>query len=174
MKEIKELEISGLKLINLHQHNDSRGWFRESWRDSWVPEINFVQDMWSYNENIYTLRGLHTIKNPQHKLVSVLNGVIFDVVVDLRPESLTYKKHCINYMMSNTPSLLLIPPGCFHGYLTLTMNTLVGYKVDQYHNNDLDTGINYADEELNIPWPLHNINPIISERDKKLPFVKDL
>ena len=175
MITVQELEISGLKLISLDRYTDSRGWINESWRDSWSDIVGlpdrFVQDMLSWNDLPYTLRGMHGLLADQYKLVSVVNGKVFDVIVDGRPNSPTYKKHVSVVLSAYTPKMLLVPPGCFHGYLTLDINTAVAYKVSHYHSSELDVGINWADPELKIQWPLGDNLPIVSDRDKKHPNI---
>lgn len=176
----QNLEIPGVKLILLDRHNDHRGWLNESWRDSWnsclETDIDFIQDMWSWNEHPYTLRGLHALREPakQSKLVMVLKGTVFDVVVDARKDSPTYKKYLYVYLSGLKPTSLLIPPGCYHGYLTLQPDTLLGYKVDCYHSKEYDSGIRWNDPEINISWPLEGKTPIISDRDTTHPFLRDL
>jgi dTDP-4-dehydrorhamnose 3,5-epimerase len=173
MVTVKELAIQGVKIISLKRHRDSRGWINESWRDSWSEELGlkdkFVQDMLSWNDMPYTMRGLHGLLAPQYKLVSVVNGSIFDVVVDGREDSPTYKQHISLKITVNRAAMLLVPPGCFHGYLTLEPNTAVAYKVSHYHSAELDRGINWADPALNINWPLNNNVPTISVRDSTHP-----
>jgi len=178
--ESRELGLPGVKLITLTRHKDFRGWLNETWRDSWNEElglnINFVQDMWSVSKNKYTLRGMHALKEEaaQYKLIIVLQGDIFDVIVDARKDSPTYKKHISVTLSGDMPYLILVPPGCYHGYLTLTDNVILGYKVDQYHSADLDSGIHWADPEVNIPWPLNGAEPIISDKDKNQPLISQL
>jgi dTDP-4-dehydrorhamnose 3,5-epimerase len=180
MVSVEELSIQGVKIITLDRHSDQRGWINESWRDSWSDSLNipnrFVQDMLSWNEHAYTLRGLHALKQPvqQYKLVSVVNGKIFDVVVDARKESLTYGQYISVELSASASSMLLIPPGCYHGYLTLESNTAVAYKVSHYHSTEYDSGILWSDPCLGISWPIENQQIIISERDQAHPLLKDL
>ena len=173
MITVQELEIPGVKLISLDRYNDTRGWINESWRDSWKELVGlpdrFVQDMLSWNDLPYTLRGMHGLSADQYKLVSVVNGKVFDVVVDARPTSPTYRKHISAVLSTYTPRMLLVPPGCFHGYLTLELNTAVAYKVSHYHSSELDLGINWNDPALKIQWPLAGNIPIVSDRDQKHP-----
>lgn len=169
-----EFTIPGVKLISFNRYNDKRGWLNESWRDSWGEELGvpdkFVQDMLSWNDLPYTLRGLHKLSVDQYKLVTVLTGQIFDVVVDGRVNSPTYRKHLTFKLAGNSPNMLLVPPGCYHGYLTLEPNTAVAYKVSHYHSPELDEGIAWNDPNLNIWWPLYNKTlPIISEKDSNHP-----
>ena len=178
MVSSKELSISGVKLISLNRYSDQRGWINESWRDSWSEQIGmsgrFVQDMLSWNDCAYTLRGMHTLTVDQYKLVSVINGKIFDVVVDARKHSSTYGKHITVELSMENANMLLVPPGCYHGYLTQEPNTAVAYKVSHYHSPDCDSGIAWNDPDINIAWPLNGNAPIVSTRDQKHPFLKDL
>lgn len=169
MFNVQELPIKGVKLITLQRHADRRGWINENWRDEWSDLVGisdrFVQDMISWNDLPFTLRGLHRLSVDQYKLVSVLNGQVFDVVVDGRPDSPTYRQHTSVKLSVYLPNMLLVPPGCYHGYLTLEPNTAVAYKVSHYHSPSLDEGIIWNDPSLNITWPLHNNKPIISDKD---------
>lgn len=180
MVNFKDLEIPGVKLLELKRHHDNRGWLNETWRDSWnlsiETDIKFLQDMWSINNCAYTLRGLHALKESaaQYKLVTVLQGSVCDVVVDMRTNSPTYKKHLAIELSGDIPMSLLVPPGCYHGYLTLTDNVILGYKVDQYHNDKLDSGIVWSDPELDINWPLNGNVPIVSIKDSNLPTIDKL
>lgn len=178
MVSIKELSIKGVKLISLNRYNDQRGWINESWRDSWHDQLEipnrFVQDMLSWNDRAYTLRGMHTLTVDQYKLVSVVNGRIFDAVIDARKNSLTYGKHVTVELSIDNSYMLLVPPGCYHGYLTQEPNTAVAYKVSHYHTSETDSGIAWNDPDVNIAWPLNGNIPIISSRDQIHPLLKDL
>jgi len=175
MVNSQDLEISGVKLITLNRHSDQRGWINESWRDEWSEQIGipdrFVQDMLSWNNHAYTLRGMHALTVDQYKLVSVVNGSIFDVVVDARKDSNTYGKYVTVNLSVSTPTMLLVPPGCYHGYLTFEKNTAVAYKVSHYHSPEYDSGIAWNDPKININWPLEGITPIISLKDQSHPFL---
>lgn len=180
MVNVEELSIPGVKLITLNRHSDQRGWINESWRDSWSEALGiegrFVQDMLSWNDHAYTLRGMHALKDParQYKLVSVVNGKIFDVVVDARKDSITYGKYVSVELSVSNPSMLLVPPGCYHGYVTLEPNTAVAYKVSHYHSSKYDSGILWNDSDVNIPWPISGQELIVSDRDRAHPLLKDL
>jgi dTDP-4-dehydrorhamnose 3,5-epimerase len=172
MVSSKELSIAGVKLIELNRYSDQRGWINESWRDSWSEQIGmpdrFVQDMLSWNDRAYTLRGMHALTVDQYKLVSVVNGRIFDVVIDARKDSNTYGQSVSNSTM------LLVPPGCYHGYLTLEPNTAVAYKVSHYHSPEHDSGVAWDDPNVGINWPVNEHKLIISDRDQNHQSLKDL
>lgn len=178
MVNVDELSIAGVKLISLNRHSDKRGWINESWRDSWHDQLGvtdrFLQDMLSWNDHAYTLRGMHTLTVDQYKLVSVVNGRIFDVVVDARKNSTTYGQYVSVELSVSNSHMLLVPPGCYHGYLTLEPNTAVAYKVSAYHSSEIDSGILWNDPDINIQWPLNNNTPIVSTRDQAHPLLKDL
>lgn len=180
MVSSKDLSIRGAKLISLVRHNDNRGWINENWRDQWNEDLDipckFVQDMLSWNNQAYTLRGLHALRQPidQYKLVSVINGRVFDVIVDARNNSETYGKYISIELSVSDPYMLLVPPGCYHGYLTLEENTAVAYKVSQYHKPEYDSGILWNDPDIGIEWPLQQNSLIISDRDKSHPQLKNL
>lgn len=173
--DIQEFVIPGVKLLTINRHTDNRGWLNENWRDEWASKLEmpdkFVQDMMSWNDRPYTLRGLHRLSVDQYKLVSVLNGQIFDVVVDGRPNSPTYRKHITLKLASYLPTMLLVPPGCYHGYLTIEPNTAVAYKVSHYHLPELDEGIAWNDPSLDIQWPLYYATPIVSDKDSNHPLL---
>lgn len=170
MIDVVELPIPGAKIFKLKQHIDSRGWFTETFRVSWLKEAGitdqFIFDYWSFNKSKNTLRGLHAQSKdtPQSKLIMVLNGSIQDVLVDARPHSITYKHHCSIILTKDNPCIVYIPKGCYHGFLTLEPNTFVGYKLDNYHNPNAEVGIKWNCETLNIDW-LKTKKPILSVRD---------
>ena len=114
------------------------------------------------------LRGLH-FQNPpysQAKLISVFKGQIFDVAVDLRKDSITYGKYFSMKISESTNCSLFIPKGFAHGYLTLSDEALINYKVDNIYNKDSENGIKYNDMALNIDWGDNYSNFIISKKDK--------
>lgn len=178
MVSSQELDIAGVKLISLKRHSDQRGWINESWRDTWSEQLaipdRFVQDMLSWNDHAYTLRGMHALTIDQYKLVSVINGSVFDVVVDARKDSITYGKYVSVELSKSTSNMLLVPPGCYHGYLTLESNTAVAYKVSHYHSADHDSGIAWNDPDIDISWPLDGVSPTVSGRDQTHPLLKNL
>jgi dTDP-4-dehydrorhamnose 3,5-epimerase len=178
MVNVEELSITGVKLISLNRYSDQRGWINESWRDSWSDQVGisdrFVQDMLSWNDCAYTLRGMHALTVDQYKLVSVVNGRIFDAVIDARKNSPTYGKHVTVELSIDNSYMLLVPPGCYHGYLTQEPNTAVAYKVSHYHSPEYDSGIAWNDPTVGINWPISGNSITISERDRTHPLLKDI
>ena len=154
-------------------HSDERGFFSEDYNKNKFSEIgisdDFVQDNISLSSKKFTVRGLHFQKKPfqQSKLLKVLEGSIFDVFVDLRKASKTYKKFD-TVELSEEDGWIYIPEGYAHGFCTLKDNTKVLYKVNQFYDQDSDSGIIYNDSSFNISWPCEENNIVISEKDKKL------
>lgn len=171
--------IKGLCLIEPTVHGDARGYFYETYNQQDMAEAElsytFVQD----NQSMSTrgvLRGLHfQIKYPQTKLVRVIKGAVFDVAVDLRPNSQTYGKWHSEILSEENKRQFLIPRGFAHGFLVLSEIAEFCYKCDDfYHPND-EGGIMYNDPSIGIAWPTEGIAKLImSEKDKKWPELSDL
>lgn len=157
---------------------DNRGHFYESFNAKVIAQIalknlNFIQDNQSSSSK-GVLRGLHFQKGnaAQTKLVRVVRGSAYDVAVDLRPNSPTFKQW-FGVMLSETNHLqYLIPRGFAHAFVALEENTIFHYKVDNYYSPKHDSGIKWSDEELDIKWP--KMDFIISEKDKNLPKLNQL
>ena len=121
------------------------------------------------------MRGLHYQLYPyaQSKLVSVKDGGIFDVVVDLRKDSKTFGNHLVVDLNSENKKLLLVPKGFAHGFVVYSKNAVVTYKSDSYYQPEFERGISYNDNVLGIDWRLNPAEFIISEKDNKLPMFKN-
>tara|TARA_Y100001958_G_C21003980_1_gene386690 strand:- start:84 stop:632 length:549 start_codon:yes stop_codon:yes gene_type:complete len=172
MKLIKT-SINDLYIIKPKLHLDSRGYFQESFNqklfNKLVCNTDFVQD----NESKSTkgvLRGLHFQKPPfnQAKLVRCTHGEVFDVVVDLRKNSLTYGKHESLRLSEKNKLQLFIPRGFAHAFLVLSETAVFSYKVDNYYSASSDSGIIWNDPTLDIDWPIPYSDIIISKKDKSL------
>lgn len=170
-------EIPEVKIIEPDVFGDSRGWFYESYSYKKFKEqgidTEFVQDNRSYSKEKGTLRGLHFQKAPmaQTKLVSCTRGEILDVAVDLRKDSKTYLKWVSVVLTAENKRMLYIPKGFAHGFLTLTEDVEVLYKVDNYYSPEHDRSIRFDDEEIGVNWDTKN--PILSAKDKNAPLLKD-
>lgn len=169
------LAIPDVLLIQKTHHVDERGYFTETYRRSAFATIgcDFVQDNF-VRSNHRVLRGLHFQLPPkaQGKLIRVVRGEIFDVAVDLRTGSDTFKKWVGIQMASDEPVQLWIPPGFAHGYVVLSESGAdVSYKVTQEYDPGLDTGIKWDDPEIAISWPISD--PILSPKDKGLPTLAE-
>jgi dTDP-4-dehydrorhamnose 3,5-epimerase len=166
-------------LIVTDRFVDNRGWFSESWSlkkfQSLGVQHDFCQDNHSFSRNAFTLRGLHFQREPyaQAKLVRCLRGRIFDVAVDIRPESPTFLQWVGVELTAETGDQLYIPAGYAHGFVTLEDDTEVAYKVDAHYEAAADAGIVWNDEKIGIEWPIGDIMPTMSDKDVNLPFADD-
>lgn len=170
-------EIDGCFEVVPKVFGDNRGWFYESYSKKVFEEnginIDFVQDNRSFSAKKGTLRGLHCQKDPfaQAKIVTCLRGEIIDVAVDIREGSPTYMKKVMVKLTGENKKMLLIPRGCLHGFVSLTEDVEISYKVDNLYEPSADRSIKFDDPEINVEWG--EINPVLSEKDKNAPPLKD-
>jgi dTDP-4-dehydrorhamnose 3,5-epimerase len=170
------LEIPDVIVIEAKAFPDDRGFFMESFKESEFNKngitTKFVQDNYSHSSK-GALRGLHYQKEPkaQAKLVNVIRGRIFDVAVDIRKNSPTYGKWVGVILSRNNHKLLYVPEGFAHGFVVLSDNADVIYKVNNEYSPENDRGILWNDPDVKIKWPLEN--PLLSEKDQKQPLLKD-
>ncbi len=174
--EFKKLEIEGVVLVKPIVFSDDRGFFMETYKYSDFAKNgikeNFVQDNHSKSvKNV--LRGIHFQLNPkaQGKLVRCIKGKIFDVAVDLRKNSPTFKKWVGVELSEENKYMLYIPAGFGHAFLTLSDEAEVLYKATEEYSKEHDSGIRWNDPEINITWGIKS--PILSEKDANLPYLKD-
>lgn len=164
-------------LIEPVVHGDHRGFFMESYNNQLMKQhglnYQFIQDNQSLSAQPGVLRGLHYQLNPkaQTKLIRVLTGAIYDVIVDIRKGSPTFGQWEGFILSEHNHRQLLVPKGFAHGFCTLVPNTQVFYKVDEYYSPEHDRGILWNDPALGIDWPTSN--PVLSEKDQKHPLLKD-
>lgn len=169
--------IPDVLIVEPKVFKDQRGFFLESYSKRSFEEAglhyDFVQDNHSFSVAKGTLRGIHFQKGEwaQAKLVHCIRGSVLDVAVDLRPNSLTYKKWVGIELSDKNGRQLLIPRGFGHGFLTLTENVEFVYKVDNYYAPEADGGIRWNDPEIGVLWGISN--PILSQKDEKNPWLKD-
>lgn len=174
---IMETNLEGLYVIKPDVFGDHRGWFTESYSkikfDDLGIEYDFVQDNHSYSSKAGVLRGLHFQNNPkaQTKLIRCTKGKILDVVVDLRKNSSTFLKWYSVELSDENFLQLLIPKGFAHGFLTLTDDVEVQYKVDQYYSKEHDRSIRFDDPSMGIDWGIDS--PILSDKDSSAPLLVD-
>lgn len=165
----KKLNILGCYLITPKLFKDGRGSFQEIYNEKNFYKITGTKYSFKQNNisvsNKNVLRGLHfQIKKPQGKLIKVLNGSIFDVFVDLRKKSPTYKKiQTINLKKSDN-LILWLPPGIAHGFYSITSNVILNYKVTQFYDPADEYTLKWNDKNLKIKWP--SKKPILSKKDK--------
>lgn len=173
--ELVETKLEGVYIIQPQVFADERGWFMETYSKIKTPDLecDFVQDNHSYSKEKGVLRGIHFQNGEyaQAKLVRCTRGSVLDVAVDLRKGSPTYKDWIAVELSAENKKQLFIPKGFGHGYLTLTRDVEFIYKVDNYYNSEQDRSIRYCDPEIAIKWNVKN--PILSEKDKKAPLLKD-
>lgn len=166
--------LEGVLVIEPKVFGDHRGWFMETYnKENFVEtglNINFIQDNQSFSATKGTLRGLHYQLSPkaQTKLVRCTKGSIFDVAVDIRQESPTYGQWFGIELTAENKKQLLVPKGFAHGFMTLTEDVEVQYKVDEYYAPECDRGIIWNDPTIGVEWPI-NIQPVLSEKDEKAP-----
>ncbi len=175
--EFIKTELDGVYVVQPKVFGDSRGFFMESYSEREFKKAglnyNFVQDNHSLSEKKGTLRGIHFQKGEmaQAKLVRCIRGAILDIAVDLRKESLCYKKYVAVELSADNKRQLLIPRGYGHAFLTLTDNTEVQYKADNFYSPEHDGNVLWSDPEIGIDWG--DIVPILSEKDKNAPLLAD-
>jgi dTDP-4-dehydrorhamnose 3,5-epimerase len=167
-------EIDGVVLIEPDVHGDERGFFVETFRaDEFASlgvDIEFVQENHSRSDE-RVLRGIH-MQRGQAKLVRCARGAIFDVAVDLRPDSPTFKRWEGYELDDVTHRQLLIPDGFGHGFCVLSDSADVLYRVSTYYDRDLESGIAWDDPEVAVDWPV--TEPILSERDRNAPRLAEV
>lgn len=165
----KETKLSGAFIIELEKIVDDRGFFARTWDNKEFEEhdlnTKLVQCNISFNKKKGTLRGMHYQIPPyeEAKLVCCIKGKIYDVIIDLRPHSKTYKNWLAVELAVDNNKMIFVPEGFAHGFQTLEDNTKVFYQMSQFYNQEASRGIRWNDESFDIKWP---IKPsIISEKD---------
>lgn len=172
-----QTEIDGVFEIEPKVFGDNRGWFYESYSKEEFSrlgiEADFVQDNRSFSEKKGTLRGLHCQTEPkaQAKLVSCTRGAILDVAVDIRRGSPTFMKWISVELTAENKKMLFIPKGCLHGFVALTDNVELSYKVDDFYSPENDRSIRFDDPEIGVEWGVDA--PVLSEKDKNAPLLAD-
>jgi len=178
MITVTETKLKDVYLIKPKQFGDNRGWFMESYskRDFEAAGLNidFVQDNRSFTALKGTVRGLHFQRPPmaQTKLLSCLRGRIMDVAVDLRHDSPTYLQWIGVELSEDDPTQILIPKGFAHGFVTLSDDVEIMYKVDAFYSPECDGGVRWNDPDIGVDWGV--TDPVLSEKDQHSPFLRDL
>ena len=173
---VETTKIDGLLIIHPQVFGDERGWFMESFNQQRfenelktlnLPIPTFVQDNHSSSQK-GVLRGLHFQREPysQGKLVRVVQGKVWDVAVDIRPESETYGEWVGVELSAENKTMLWIPQGFAHGFIALEDNTQFLYKTTNYYNKESEGAIIWNDTALEIDWPLNKVDKVIvSDKD---------
>jgi dTDP-4-dehydrorhamnose 3,5-epimerase len=169
--ELVSLAINGTFGIIAETHEDTRGTLTRVWdKNSILGDFKLIQSSIAINPKSKTIRGLHfqSIPFSENKIVKCVSGRVFDVIVDLRQDSSTYKEH-LTIELGPSASFLgvFIPSGCAHGYLTLEDNSTLIYFMDQEYSLEHSRGLLWSDPSLSIDWP--SDPSLISERDSKWP-----
>lgn len=173
---IVETDLAGVVLIELPVFSDSRGYFMETWsRDRYTeigPAGSFVQDNVSFSVK-GVLRGLH-YQHPrgQGKLVQVLSGEVFDVAVDIRPDSPSFGRWAGQVLSDRNRLQAYIPAGFAHGFCVLSDSALFAYKCTDFYDPKSEGGVLWNDPDIGIRWPVEK--PLISDKDARHPRLKDI
>ena len=176
---VTPLAIPDVLLLTPDRFPDGRGFFSETWNQARFAAAGvagpFVQDNHAVSTVQGVLRGLHCQIGPnaQGKLVRVVRGAIWDVAVDIRRGSPTYGQHAGAELSADNWRQLWVPAGFLHGYLTLTEQTEVIYKVTAPWDRAAERGVIWNDPDLKVAWPVAGLEMVLSEKDKVLPRLKD-
>ena len=167
---VEKTPLNGLLIVRPKVFRDSRGFFCETYnQESFTAAgitTTFVQDNHS-RSSLGTLRGLHFQTSPgQVKLIRCSIGAIWDVAVDIRPDSPTFGKYFGMDLRPDDATMVYVPIGFAHGFLVLSDVAEVQYKCSNVYNPKTEAGIQWNDTDLNVQWPLNGIEPLLSERDK--------
>lgn len=178
MMNVIDTEIKEVKILEPKVFGDSRGYFMETWRDSFFREFvcdkTFVQDNQS-KSSIGVLRGLHyQLNNPQGKLVRVVSGTVFDVAVDIRKSSPTFGKYVGVILSAENKRQFWIPEGFAHGFYVMSETAEFVYKCTNYYDPTSEHSILWNDPDIGIKWPLADgIKINLSDKDTKASALKD-
>jgi dTDP-4-dehydrorhamnose 3,5-epimerase len=171
--KIRETGLTGLSVVEIEPRRDERGYFARVFCAREFPAAGlpdrFVQSSLSVSTRKGTVRGMHFQRAPskEGKLVTCIRGRIFDVAVDLRPDSPTYCQWAGFELSEETKNLLYVPPGMAHGFQTLEDDVVVSYQMTDFHQPELSDGVRWDDPAFAIRWPL--AATVVSERDRSLP-----
>lgn len=168
----EELKISGAYIIQSFYAEDNRGCFVKNYEHDIFAENGIVintNEVFISHSTKNVIRGMHfQLYHPQSKLVGVINGKVYDVIVDLREESPTFGQWEGVYLSDQNRSSLYIPRGCAHGFMALSDDSVVSYICDGKYDKETDTGILYCDTEIGVEWPINDIRKaVVSVRDQK-------
>ena len=177
--KITKTALDGVVIIEPQVFEDARGYFFESWDKAKMEEAglnyDFIQD--NQSKSCYgSIRGIHLQKGEfsQAKLVRVLQGTVLDVAVDLRKDSKTFGQHVAVELSAENNRQLMIPRGFGHGFSVLTPTAVFAYKCDNVYNKASEAGIRFDDPALGIDWKVKPEEAVLSDKDKILPFLKDV
>lgn len=173
-----ETRLPGVFEIHLEPKTDERGFFARTWCQTEFEaqglHPNLVQCSISFNTRQGTLRGMHYQAQPhaEAKLVRCTRGAIYDVVLDLRPDSYTYKEWLAVVLTADNRNMVYVPEGCAHGFLTLADETEVFYQMSEFYSPESARGVRWNDPAFHIVWPA--AIEVISERDRTYPDFEEV
>jgi dTDP-4-dehydrorhamnose 3,5-epimerase len=171
----KETKVRGAFVLEVERVEDERGFFARSWcqKEFQLHSLvsHLVQANISFSKRKGTLRGMHYQAPPygEAKIVRCTRGAIFDVVIDLRPESPTFKEWTGVELSADNYRMLYAPENCAHGYITLEDRTEVTYLVSQFYRREVEQGVRYDDPAFGVIWPIEV--RVISQKDRSWPYV---
>ena len=177
--KVERLALDGVVVVTPARHGDARGYFSETWNRRRLAEAgidaSFVQDNESLSATPGTVRGLHYQAPPaaQAKLVRVIAGAIRDVVVDVRAGSPGFGQWVAVELSAEAGNQLFVPRGFLHGFVTLTPDVLVQYKVDNFYDAAADGSVAWNDPDLGIDWGIAPDAAVVSAKDAAAPAFKD-
>lgn len=175
--KFSETPLKGAFVIDLEKREDERGFFARAWCQKEFESHGFyrlpVQANMSYNKKAGTIRGMHYQAAPhqESKLIRCINGAIYDVIIDLRKDSPTYKQWFGIELNAQNRTLLFVPEDFAHGFLALKDNSEVLYQVSEFYNFESERIIRYNDPTFNIKWPIDV--SVVSEKDITTPNFKE-
>jgi dTDP-4-dehydrorhamnose 3,5-epimerase len=173
-------QIDGPLLLTVRRFGDHRGFFMETYNRPDFVAVGvadvFVQDNHSLSAAVGTLRGMHFQLAPraQAKLVRVIRGAILDIVVDIRRNSPSFGRHVAVRLSDGGGEQFYVPHGFAHGFVTLTPDAEVAYKVSDTYAPEQDRGIAWDDPDLALPWPDLPVPVTLSDKDRRHPRLRDL
>jgi len=165
--------LAGAYVIQLEPRGDDRGWFARFFCRNEFGQHGLCSDVLQINNSFskykHTLRGMHYQLAPkaEDKIVRCLRGAFLDVIVDLRPDSKTFLQHFSIELSAENRTVLFVPKGFAHGFLTLTDDTEAFYLVTEFYSPQHERGLRYNDPKLGIRWPFEPA--VISDKDKNYP-----
>jgi dTDP-4-dehydrorhamnose 3,5-epimerase len=167
------LPLAGAHLIDFDPSYDIRGYYATTWCAREVRGFGLsdriVQSGTSFNRKRGTIRGMHfqAGAHAQIKFVRCSRGAMYDVIIDLRPDSATYCRWIAVELSASQPSVLYVPEGFAHGFQTLADDTEVTYQMSEYYHPPAERGVRWNDSRFGIPWPVEDV--IISDKDRGYP-----
>ena len=177
--KVSDTSIDGVKIIEPDVFGDSRGWFCEQYNAARYKAAGIAADFVQDNESLSSkgvVRGLHWQAggHAQAKLVRVIRGAVWDVVVDIRKGSPTFGKHVSVVLTGESKKQFFIPRGFAHGFVVLEDDTLFSYKCDNLYCKESERGLKFDDPELGIEWPSLDVPILLSDKDQKHPRLADI